>query len=543
MILVYEYIAHGTLASHLYKSSREESGKSISHLTWAQRLNICLGAARGLDYLHTGTEEHIIHRDVKSTNILLDENWVAKVSDFGISKCITSQTTTHVSTLVKAKRGYWDPEYFITGRVTRKSDVYAFGVVLLEVLCGRPPLDDRLEEEQTSLILWAEMYIEKGELDRIIDPSLSGEATPHCLKYFANLANNCLHTKPKERPTMSEVVESLEIALVLHERKGRSHGTIAKPFQVIKLVPKGMNRWLRAGKGNGPNDGGGPILGDLTKSVYRRFSLAEICAATNDFNDGCLISLDGFFNLYKGSMVGGTLDVVIKRFVSTSRQSLKKYSAEIKVQSLSCHPNIVSLIGFCNEKHELILVYDYMVNGTLGSHLHESDYDPLLWKKRLEICIDIARGLEYLHTNVEQQFVHCHLNPSNIHLDDKWVAKVAAFELSVPIRTSMATEGMETAMCGTLGCLDPKYQHNCKVTKKTDVYAFSVVLLEVLCARTPCFPNRNRDEVFSLDWFLFCIERGNIDEVIDPYLIGKIAPECLRHYVNIALSCLVSPAI
>ncbi|XP_058202664.1 putative receptor-like protein kinase At5g39000 [Rhododendron vialii] len=126
MILVYEYIACGTLASHLYKSSREESGKSISHLKWAQRLNICLGVARALDYLHTGTKQHIIHRDVKSTNILLDENWVAKLSDFGICKLITSQTTTHVSTKVKATRGYWDPDYIYTNRVTRKSDVYAF---------------------------------------------------------------------------------------------------------------------------------------------------------------------------------------------------------------------------------------------------------------------------------------------------------------------------------------------------------------------------------------------------------------------------------
>ncbi|KAF7151514.1 hypothetical protein RHSIM_Rhsim02G0066200 [Rhododendron simsii] len=550
MILVYEYIVRGTLANHLYKSSREEYGKSISHLTWAQRLNICLGAARGLDYLHTGTKQLIIHRDVKSTNILLDENWIAKVSDFGICKCITSQTTTHVSTKVKATRGYWDPEYLITGRVTRKSDVYAFGVVLLEVLCGRPPLDDRLGEEQNSLILWAKMYIGKGMLDRIIDPSLSGETTPHSLKYFAKLATNCLHTKPEERPTMSEVVESLEIALMSHDqRKGRSHGTIAKPFQGIKLVPNGMNRWLRPGKGNGSNDGGGPVIGDLTQSVYRRFSLVEICAATNDFNDGLLISQYDFFSLYKGYMAGGNLDVAIKRFISTSRQSLKEYSAEIKVQSLSCHPNIVSLIGFCNEKQELILVYNYMVNGTLKSHLHESDYDPLLWKKRLEICIDTARGLDYLHSNVQQQFVHCQLNPSNVLLDDKCVAAVANFEHSVPIHPRMASGGVETNIIdtmryfGTMGYLDREYVHTGKVTRKTDVYAFGVVLLEVLCAKTPCFRDQNTDEVLLLDWFRFCIEIGTIDEVIDPYLIGKVAPECLRHYVNIALSCLVSPGI
>ncbi|KAI8566833.1 hypothetical protein RHMOL_Rhmol02G0073200 [Rhododendron molle] len=454
MILVYEYIARGTLASHLYKSSKEESGRSISHLTWAQRLKICLGVARGLDYLHTGTEQRIIHRDVKSTNILLDEKLAAKVSDFGLCKLITSQATTHVSTKVKATRGYWDPEYYITGQVTRKSDVYAFGVVLLEVLCGRPPLDDRLEEEQISLISWAKMHIERGKLDRIIDPSLNGEMiTPRSLKYFAKLANNCLQPKPKERPTMSEVVESLEIALVSHERKGRSPGTTAKPFQGIKLVPKGMNRWRRAGKDN----------------------------------------------------------------------------------------------GFCEQEDELILVYDYMGNGTLKSHLHGSDNNPLLWKKRLEICIDTARALDYLHTNVEQQFVLCDVNPSNVLFDDKYVAKVATFDFSVPILTSMATEGVETNIIGkmgffgTKGYLDPEYQHNCKVTNKTAMYAFGVMLLEVLCAKTPFSPNR--DEILLLDWFRACIERGTINEVIDPYLIHKIAPECFRHYVNIALSCVAKEGI
>ncbi|KAG5560757.1 hypothetical protein RHGRI_003936 [Rhododendron griersonianum] len=419
MILVYKYIARGTLANHLYKSSREESSKSISqYLTWAQRLNICLGAARALDYLHTGTEQRIIHRDVKTTNILLDKNWVAKVSDFGICKLITSQATTHVSTKVKATRGYWDPEYFTTGQVTRKSDVYAFGVVLLEVLCGRPPLDDRLEEEQISLINWAKMYIEKGKLDRIMDPSINGTTTPHSLKYFAKLANNCLHTEPKKRPTMSEVVQRLEIAMVSHERKGRSQGTITKAIQGIKLVPMGMNRWWREGMGNSSNDGGGlpkqpfpePIF-ESQKSVYPRFSLDEIHAATNDFNKGLLISQHSSYRLYKGYALAGTPVIAIKRF--ESKQCLKEYSAEIQVHSLTRHPNIVSLIGLCEEKDELILVYKYLGNGTLKSHLHGSNNDPLLWKKRLEIDINTAQGLEYLNTNREQQFILCDLNPSN----------------------------------------------------------------------------------------------------------------------------------
>lgn len=155
MILVYEYMEHGTLADHLYKI-RSNGGTNFD-LSWEKKLNICIGAARGLDYLQTGTRHGVIHRDMKTANILLDNNWVAKISDFGLCKIgSTNKSRTHVGTYVKGTFGYIDPEYFLTRMLTKRSDVYAFGLVLLEVLCGRPAVDISLTEDRRSLALWAQ---------------------------------------------------------------------------------------------------------------------------------------------------------------------------------------------------------------------------------------------------------------------------------------------------------------------------------------------------------------------------------------------------
>ncbi|XP_057491323.1 receptor-like protein kinase FERONIA isoform X2 [Actinidia eriantha] len=214
MILVYEYMEYGTLADHLYKINTDGTVTSLCHLSWEQRVNICIGAARGLDYLHTGTRHGIIHRDVKSTNILLDKEWVSKISDFGLCKTgSTSHSRTHVSTDVKGTFGYLDPEYFLTRRLTKKSDVYAFGVVMLEVLCGRPSVVSGIDEDQRSLVLWAQQCMKEKTLDQIIHPILRDQITPKRLMLFAEVAIKCLHRRPNGRPTMANVLVSLESAL------------------------------------------------------------------------------------------------------------------------------------------------------------------------------------------------------------------------------------------------------------------------------------------------------------------------------------------
>ncbi|KAA0039428.1 receptor-like protein kinase FERONIA [Cucumis melo var. makuwa] len=208
MLLVYEFMPNGTFKDHLYDTSN-------SLLPWRKRLEICVGAARGLDYLHTGFDRPIIHRDVKTTNILLDENWVARVSDFGMSKL--GQTNTAVSTAVKGTWGYLDPEYHRRLKVTEKSDVFSFGVILFEVLCGRKPLDPLAGEEKFKLTLWAKKCLEKGNVYEIIDPNLKGKISCDCLKQYLELATTCINDHSKNRPRMKEVEEKLRFILKLQE--------------------------------------------------------------------------------------------------------------------------------------------------------------------------------------------------------------------------------------------------------------------------------------------------------------------------------------
>ncbi|XP_071720053.1 uncharacterized protein [Rutidosis leptorrhynchoides] len=496
MILVFETPIHETLFEYLF--SRE---KAIM-LTWSKRLRICLEVAYGLKYLHYEKEDQkmISHCGMLDTTIIIDENFGAKICDFRYSRFLhpnRDEFSFDMYSFCKTRGSDW-----ATDKCNRKIDVYSFGVILFEIACGKFASDEiytRIDVEGLAYVARKCFY--DGTLKEMIDPIIKEESlensftlfrgpNENSLDAFLKIAVACVDITQDKRPTMKIVVKELEKALSYQE----NHKD--------------------------------PL----------RISLEDVQLATEDFHEKHCVGHGGFGKVYKGKLPQCDHTIVAKRLDKRGGQGEKQFQNELQILSDYKHNNIISLVGYCAENNAKIIVYEYAPRGSLDRYLSDTRLD---WMKRLNICIDVATALDFLHRGIGKQatVIHRDIKTENILLMSEWNAKLADFGLSLISAIDKETDYVIDGACGTPGYVDPLYVQSSFLTKESDIYSFGVVLFEILCGR-PTYVIRKQEGVYLPVFIKDMFEKGTQNEAVFGEIKEQIKPEALSVFQMIAYKCL-----
>ncbi|KAM0065800.1 putative protein kinase RLK-Pelle-LRR-I-1 family [Helianthus debilis subsp. tardiflorus] len=501
MILVIDNFSNGFLGVYL------ENLKDKRVLTWEKRLKICIDVAHALRYIHYEMEDQkaIINRDINGYNIGLDENFGAKIIDFWWSVLLSPDQENKDHHLIGVGRtSYRDPKYKKTHRLKKESDVYGFGVVLFEILCGRLAYDPiYLKESDIGLAHVARQSFSTGSLEELIDPIIKEEIGENkfvlnrgpnkdSLHTFITIAHQCVAETQDQRPTMKVVVKELEKALFFQNDN--------------KDNPK--------------------------------MSLEDIKRVTQNFHDENFIGGGGFGKVYKGNLQDrdGFKTIVAKRLDTRFGQGEQQFFSELQIILEYKHENVIRLVGYCDETDEKVLIYEYLSKGSLDRYLNDTS---LTWVKRLNICIDVARALDFLHGGVGKQakVIHRDIKTQNILLNNDWKAKLADFGLSLICSINQETDYIIDHACGTKGYVDPLYRQSGFLTIESDIYSFGVVLFEILCGRST-FEIQKHEGHYLPDFIEKSFKEGKHGEVVFKQIREHIVPKSLITFQEVAYQCL-----
>ncbi|XP_076958659.1 uncharacterized protein LOC143634466, partial [Bidens hawaiensis] len=487
--IVYEYAPKGSLDRYL---------KDVS-LTWVKRLGICIDVATALYFLHGvyGKQAKVIHRDIKSANILLDLEWKAKLCDFGLSLISPiTQKIEYVIDYACGTPGYMDPLYEKSRFLTIESDVYSFGVVLFEILCGSSTFEIQ-KHKGHYLPEFIKNLFEEGKHNEVVFEQIREHIEPKSLATFQEIAYECLHHEREKRPTTKRLLTQLKKALDIQN-----------------------------------------MASTMTKFAHLKIPLKDVVKATNNFNHNNIIGHGGFSTTYKGRILqsGRLMKIAARRFDCKHVEADLEFLREISVLIDLKHTNLISIVVFCDEEDEKIIVTMHEANGCLGQHLSNSNHT---WTQRLRICLGVARALSYLHYSKGRDYaiIHCNINSDTILLDENWEAKLFGFETSIKQSVYQKDQPCLCEDIGTMGCIDPATEKTGGVTHKSDIYSFGVVLFEMLCGRKAYV--QNQAQSFLAPMANYHCENKTLHDIICPDLQRNLmSPQSLLKYSNISYSCL-----
>ncbi|KAJ0034712.1 hypothetical protein Pint_25417 [Pistacia integerrima] len=566
---------------------------------WERRKKIIGGLAAALHYLHEQLETQIIHRDVKTSNVMLDSHYNARLGDFGLARWLeheleyqtrTPSMKNHQFNLAETTRiggtiGYLPPESFQKRSVaTAKSDVFSFGIVVLEVVSGRRAVDLTYSDDQIVLLDWIRRLSDEGKLLQAGDNRLKdGSYKLSEMDGLIHLGLLCTLHNPQLRPNMKWVVEALSgnrnianlpalpsfQSLPLYiSLSSPTNTTITNTTTTASINSTGSNTTVTSTSSN--------YITALGETIYataefessdskpydnrsqrrtaffmvetpREISFKEIISATNNFSDSQRVAELDFGTAYHG-ILENQHHVLVKRLGMNKCPALRaRFSDELQNLGRLRHRNLVQLRGWCTEQGEMLVVYDYSANRLLSHllfhHNHVVGNSVLRWHQRYNIVKSLASAILYLHEEWDEQVIHKNITSSAIILDPDMNPRLSSFALAEFLTRNdhghhQANKGNKSVR-GIFGYISPEYIESGEATTMADVYSFGVLMLEVVSGQMAV--DFRRPEVLVVKRVReFEAQKRPLEELADLRLNGEYNHKELMRLTKLGIVCTLS---
>ncbi|KAK2987229.1 hypothetical protein RJ640_022261 [Escallonia rubra] len=594
LFLVYEYMPNLSLDRILFKRPEDVGPVTLS---WGQRTKIISGLAAALFYLHEQLETQIIHRDVKTSNVMLDSHYNAKLGDFGLARWLEHELEyqimvpsmkNHKFRMAETSRiggtiGYLPPESFQRrGFATAKSDVFSFGIVVLEIISGRRAVNLTYPDDQIILVDWIRRLSDDGNLLQAADSRLpDGSYKLSDMERLIHLGLLCTLHDAQSRPNMKWVVEALSGNLCgklpdLPSFKSnplyislssptnsctnstttlRSSTTANTPTR-SSSIPSTNATFITA-KGETIYETAEYQNSDFSSTesrcrpnhfpmveTPRQIAFKEIVSATNNFSDSRRVAELDFGTAYHG-FLEDSQHILVKRLGMKTCPALRaRFSNELQNLGRLRHRNLVQLRGWCTEQGEMLVVYDYSANCLLSNrifhHAYKSKHSILGWHQRYNIVKSLASAIRYLHEEWEEQVIHRNITSSAIILDPDMNPRLTCFALAEFLTRKEHGHHIvvdkNKSVRGIFGYMSPEYMECGQATPMADVYSFGVVVLEVVSGQM-AVDFRKPEVLLVKRVHEFEAQNKLYTELADWRLDGEYNHKELARLVKLGLAC------